>query len=391
MGDVKDSDDLNNCSTISGESRDLRDRISGLEDFAAHWEHDVELPHQMSFGGWQMADEGHPAGSGLPAYRLVHKMIRTIPLPSIEVDLGRLMMRISNKGVTIGEPIFENALPARREGEFLVPEWGEIVDDGAGGSKYSYTPSNEIKVRARQEQLESANIVEILCQVPEGTGGSHSEQLAAGRAEVAPLTAALDLIFGQRFLGPVLTEEVGSVFEDWHWNRKLGGRSVGIEAQARLERLHPSDFVEKFEPFISRLSDLQDEEFQRARIASQWYWRAEGEADNVLSYIGYWLVVEALELDENSSNINPVKDSVASVLDVARSDISDRTGRLYGIRNKLLHGKRRRVDGESVRRVSILATALLESHLMGTVSPERLELLRTALVSPSTQLAEADD
>lgn len=102
------------------------------------------------------------------------------------------------------------------------------------------------------------------------------------------------------------------MFEDWHWNRKLGGRSVAIESQARQEHLDGHTFVKRVGPAIDRLLDFDAERRQRVRVASQWYWRAEGEADNVIRFVGYWLVVEALELGENA-NIGPLKRNIATM------------------------------------------------------------------------------
>ncbi len=199
---------------------------------------------------------------------------------------------------------------------------------------------------------------------------------------VAPLTAVLDLLFGERLLGPILTEEVGAVFEDWHWNRKLGGRSVATESQARQEHLDGRMFVERVGPAIDRLLQFNDEQRQRVRVASQWYWRAESEADNVIRFVGYWLVLEALELGEKA-NIGPLKSNIAKLLTVEKSAVTEQVGRLYGLRNKLLHGKQRVVTNEDVERVRALAVALLESHTLGKVSSGRLAALHDAL-SPSS-------
>jgi hypothetical protein len=38
-----------------------------------------------------------------------------------------------------------------------------------------------------------------------------------------------DVRFGPRVLGVVLTEEAGKVFDDWHFNRRLGSDQIGHE------------------------------------------------------------------------------------------------------------------------------------------------------------------
>lgn len=358
---------------------EFRGNVTGLQNFRDSWKQNVDVPHQMVFSGWQMVDENHPVETGAPGYRLVHKTIRKVPFPMVELSFGTLLLRFTNGEVTVGEPLIESGLQARRAGEFLIPEWGEIRADENSTHGYHFQPGQQINFRANQQTFPPGNFVEILCQLGEDVGSTYAEQVAAGRALVAPLTTMLDMFYGERLLGPVLTEEVGELFADWHWNRKLGGRSVGLESQARIDLVDGNQFINNIGPAVDRfLDDLDEEVHQRVRIASQWYWQAEGEPDEVLRFVGYWLVVEALELGENS-NISPVKEKVANLLGVTKAEITDQVGLLYSKRNKLLHGKLRVTTVGDVTRVRALATTLLESHLLGKVSPERQAALRDAM------------
>lgn len=353
-------------------------RAFGLEEFSKRWQQNTDVPELMKFSGWQMSDADHPAGDGTPAYRLVHKTIRMIPFPAIVVDLGDILLRIKNGEVTTGKPVYEHALPWRREGEFINPEWGRLDTQIHDKINYVGSESHHIHARAHQETLPSGNYVEILCKLSAVAQDDYHDQLSEGRARVAAITAAMDLEFGPRLLGPILTEEIGNVFDDWHWNRRLDGASIGVESQTRIEQFHFESFHKKFEPIIRRLSTDNEEHYQRCRIASQWYWRAEREPDRVVQFISYWLIVEALELDENA-NINPIKESVAKLLNVTKNEISGQIGRLYGKRNRLLHGKQRYIDQDALRQVRILAGVLLEEHLLGLVSGLRLQELRTVV------------
>lgn len=363
---------------IDAQTGEFRGNVTGLKNFTETWEHNVAMPHQMTMSGWQMVDDDHPVETGKPGFRLVHKTIRTIPFPMATVDFGTLRLAFTNGEVTVGEPVIRSGLAARRTGEFLVPEWGQIVLNKDGSHGYDFQPNPLIDFVAHQETFPPGNYVEILCELPAGVGDSYAEQLAAGRAAIAPLTALLDMKYGPRLLGPILTEEVGELFPDWHWNRKLGGRSVGLESQASLEPIDGNTFIQTVGEAVDRFGDLSDETRQRARIASQWYWQAEREPDNVLRFAGYWLVIEALELGENA-NISPVKNKVARILDAAKADVTEQVGQIYNKRNKLLHGKLRTATDEDVDRVRALATTLLEVHLFDEASTERLAELRQAL------------
>jgi hypothetical protein len=130
---------------------------------------------------------------------------------------------------------------------------------------------------------------------------------------------------------------------------------------------------------FEKQGERDDEDRGRLRIASQWYWRADADGDPVMRFLGYWLCVEALELSD-SANISPVKRRVASLLQVEQARIATGVGRLYGLRSSLAHGKVRHVNAESLDDVMGLAVPLLESRLLGTVSPSNAALLANAVL-----------
>jgi hypothetical protein len=359
----------------------LRDELQGLDEFIQQWQHNVEIPHEMKFSGWQMADDEHIAGTGIPAYRLVRKTIRTVVFPQVTMTFPNLLIRLANGAVTWGEPRFNGTLLGRAFGTYLLPEWGAVEIDG-DNAKYTGRPNVNVNIEGHQESTPDTNYVELLYHLPDGHGQEYGEMVAAGRAGLAPLTAMLDFMFGERLLGPVLTEEVGEVFNDWHWNRLFGGRTVSMESQARFEMVDGRAFCDHVWKAIERELDLDPVKQTRLRIASQWYWSADAEPDAVQRYISYWLCVEALEVKGKSTDIAPVKKSVAKLLGVDQSLVSDGVGRLYGIRGSLVHGSIRETPPGALDRVRALACALLEMHSLGVVTDARLESLRAAVLAP---------
>lgn len=349
--------------------------VTGLDEWAEHWPIYPELPSRVTFEAWQMADEAHPVGGGQPGYRIVHKTIRTVPYPVLDVDMGNLRLRFGNGQVVRGEPRFSNALADRRVGEWLVPQWGSL-DLEAG----TYTPriDRTVQMDAHQDTTPPCNFVELLYSFDTHEDRSFAQALAEGRARTAPLTAGLDLAFGERLLGPVLTEEVGELFPDGHWNRRLGGRTVAMEGQAELRQLHAHGIMQLVDVLVSRQVERKESERQRLRVASRWYWHADTEAEPVLKFIAYWTAIESLELGQNT-NITPVKAAVARLLDVDRNLIAAQVGRVYGVRNRLLHGIERAASDHDLTTVRCIAESLLEEQLLGTVSPDRLERLRASL------------
>lgn len=353
-----------------------RSHVHGLDEFAASWPTDTELPEPMIFAGWQMSDEEHPAGEGRRGYRIVFKTIRTVADPALTIEGPNFRIKISNGAVTWGEPRYTTAIPARRSGEWLVPEWGTLSETGAE-SIYEPQEPPTISMEAHQETTPDCNHVELLLILDGELTADYGEQLTLGRARVAPMTAALDLLCGERIIGPVMTEEIGTIFDDWHWNRSLGGRAVFWERQARLKRLDTAGLVDAFLPYLKRHKEKSSEELNRVRVASQWYWTSEREADPVLKFIGYWLSLEALELSQNS-NIAPIKRVTAEVLNVDRAVIAEQIGRVYGHRNRVLHGESRSVEPEVLQAARALTMVLLERHLLGAPTPDSIEDLRAA-------------
>ncbi|MFD6141774.1 hypothetical protein [Promicromonospora sp. NPDC060271] len=361
----------------------LRSEIQGLDEWVENWPVNTDLPSAMTFSAWQGPDENHAIGDGDPGYRIVYKTIRTATVPMLNVNGGNLRISIQNGPVNWGEPRFTNALPGRREGDWLVPQWGTLHLTGERRG-YEALVDRSVEVEAHTETTPSANYVEVLYNLG-AENGSHtfSEKMALGRAATAPLTAALDLVYGERLLGAVLTEEVGEVFPDWHWNRLLGGRNVAMEAQARFESLDAHAVASTLDSANKLQAVRDDEQRARLRIAAQWYWRADRDADTPLRFLSYWLCIEALELAGNEYRITPIKAAVAAVLGVQDSDVALGVVRISNLRNKIAHGKVRDVSAGDIERVRSVAEALLEARLLGTISDARRASLRAAVLDPS--------
>lgn len=353
--------------------------VHGLDEFAEAWEHQVETPSAMTFEGWQMADDEHPPGGGRPAYRLVYKTLRTIVIPEVKLQMPNLHVNFVNGDVTVGRPIFHGTLGSRKPGHFIVPEWGSVTSDDGNGLRYEFAVNRNVEVQAAQETYPSCNYIEVLYVLNDGVSSTYEDSLSAGRAGIAPFTAMLDLAYGERLLGPVLTEEVGEVFDDWHWNRRLGGRSVALESQANMKLVSGHELSDSLEAAVDRQLGLTEESRASLRVATQWYWEAESQSDPGLGFASYWLVLEALELGQNS-NIRPLRIAFSEMLDCDENELRAPIGRLYGQRSALLHGDVRAVDENQVGRIRKLAAGLLHKHLFGVVPDGRVKEVREVLL-----------
>lgn len=354
------------------------DVISGFDEFFAGWGQRVPDPEAVMFEGWQQVDEAHPAGAGQVGYRIVHKTIRTVTFPAVDFSTPNMRVRMANGPINSGTPRFTGALPEREPGHFLKPEWGEIAEAPSGGAAYHAQPDMRIHVDGHEDVTPPGNYVEVLYAVPENTSGDFASTIAAGRAGVAPLLVALEMQYGPRLLGPVLTEEAGALFPDGHWNRRLGGRYIRLESQANMQMIPAQIGMGFLAEMLQRQLRRTDEQRRRTRIASQWYLRGSSEPDLTIRYISYWLVLEALELDENS-NIAPLRTAIATLLGIEPTAIGDRLGRLYSRRSKLVHGAMREVTETEVADVRAIAVALLEWHSLARLSPANKQALTDAL------------
>lgn len=355
-----------------------RDSLTGLDDWIANWAQNPRLPSAVSFTGWQGVDDEHPVGDGHAGYRIIYKTIRTVVLPEVSWSAVNVMVRLLNSPMTWGEARYTNAVRHRRENEWLVPQWGELQ---RRGNQFAYAANLDptVAMEAHEETTPSGNFVEILYQLPDAANLGYMQKLALGRARTAPLTAAMDLIWGERLIGPVFTEEVGEVYSDWHWNRLIGGPTVLWEGQARLGVQDGREIAEALNLFNTIFGEHSEDERARLRVAAQWYWRADSDTDRVMKFLGYWLCSEACTLDTGEWNIRALKTALAAILDTSVSEISAAVGRIYSSRSLIAHGKNLAVDDHTLEAGKAIAEALLSRRLHGRVSPERVSALRSSL------------
>jgi hypothetical protein len=229
------------------------------------------------------------------------------------------------------------------------------------------------------------NYVEILYVLNDDVASKdHYGKLSAAQAAVAPLLASLDLTFGARLLGVRITEEIGEVFDDWHWNRRLDGPTVALEAQADLAFIEAQAGLGQIRAIFEANAGRSLEHRSRLRIASQWYWRADAETDPVQKFIAFWLVIEALEMD--GPNIAPVKQVVQSLTGDDSVPVAAAIGRLHGLRSRLVHGKQDAVSSVQLGAVEAVSLALLERHLLGVLTDNRKSALRQAVQDASSAI-----
>ena len=231
----------------------------------------------------------------------------------------------------------------------------------------------------RQEDIEAVFFVEFVLHTTEDTA---ERRLAEGRRRLGYLKTLIELSFGPRVLGALLTEELGEVFPDGHFNRNLNSEQVGNEWQMDLAAVTADQIKEWARHPLGTLALRSPEDRERISLACDWYWRSTETADLVTEYLELWFVVEALAMP-NTTDIRPVRERLAAAFGGDQADWGDLVGRHFGRRSKLVHGQaRREIDESHVQGLRDLVLALLELEF-GLENVERANQLRAVAGLPS--------
>ena len=323
-------------------------------------------PYRMS--GWQNVDVDHPADTGHPGYRVAYKTLKLMPTQDIEMLWPNLRVRFAVGTLNRGGVRTPDGVPTREPQHRVVPEYGMRIQEPDGRARYVGCPDRRLTFSAWEENTSGVIYVEFIYRLRDDADTDADSVRRIGRAAVAPAKTILDLLHGPRLLGLPLLEEIGEVFEDWHWNRRLDSVALATELQLRPRVVDSATFLAQVQPAMGRNQAMTETDRARFRLASQWYWLADAQADPVNRFIQYWLVVESLEMP--TTNISPVKARLAEI-------IGDSTGTasFVGIRGKLVHGNSSDVTTDELDRVRVLARVLLSSRI-GNAMPADVERIR---------------
>jgi hypothetical protein len=330
-----------------------------------------DFPDFFSMSGWQRSDDEHPPGSGIPAYRIVYKTLKTY-LPAIQMTWPNLTLRAGHGDVDRGSVLLGEAMQLRREHRWILPQPGDVEIDGDAAT-FRPRETKNFEFRAWEEQVEGVFFVELILYTTEE---SPDRRMAEGRRRLGYLKTLIELSLGPRVLGALLTEELGEVFPDGHFNRNLQSEQVANEWQMDLAAIE--DAKEWARHPLGTLITRPPEDRERLSLACDWYWRSTETADLVTEYLELWFVVEALAMPD-TTDVRPVRERLAAAFGGNQSDWSELVGRHCGRRSNLVHGQaRREVNETDVEGLRDLVQALLELEF-GIENDERANRLRSAV------------
>jgi hypothetical protein len=190
---------------------------------------------------------------------------------------------------------------------------------------------------------------------------------------VVSLKTFVDLKFGDRLLGVPLVEEIGEVFEDWHWNRQLAPDFVATEQQLTYSVVTADAFAQANGKRYEDALAMTEPERLRFRVASQWYWRADAETDPVTRFIQLWLVVESLEMFRQKL-VAVTKRLMALIGE--RDEVRQLVVRLYKVRNDLVHGEFAMPASEDLEKMDAVARLLLKARIGEASASNELERIQ---------------
>lgn len=335
-------------------------------------------PEWLRTSGWQRVDKSHPPGAGRPAYRVVYKTLRyIIPLSSFEWPNLRINTGLGT--VDRGGMLLPGTLAARQRGHWLLPESGTLVEEG-GHVRYEPRINMHYEFKAWEESLADIFFVEFILET---TSESPEERLVEGRRRLAPLLTQFDLRFGPRVLGLKLTEELGEIFGDGHFNRELVSALIGAESQYDVAGVEGGEFLDVMKRDINRLMEKTPTELDRIRLACDWYWTAIHASNPVDEYLALWFVIEAMAMP-NTANVRPVRELLAREVGGSPSDWREYVGRLAGHRGALVHGNEPRgVSDDQLADLRELVEAILQIELSELDATRRSRLEARVRRAPS--------
>jgi hypothetical protein len=329
-----------------------------------------DLPDLLVTSGWQDSDDEHPPGEGTPAYRVVYKSLKTF-LPEFEMFWPNLVMRTGHGGVRRGGIRLDDVLPLRREGHWLLPQPGATVIEGQT-MRFEPTETKNYQFKAWQEEVEGLFFVEFVLHT---TTDKPDRRLEEGRGGLARIKTFVELKFGPRVLGALVTEGLGEVFPDGHFNQSLQSDAVGNEWQMDLTAVTQDELKVWAETILGPHQERPEEEQQRVRLACDWYWRSTQTSDLVTEYLELWFVVEVIAMPD-TTNVRPVRERLAEVFGGSEGEWKDFVGKHVSRRSKLVHGNaKREVEEPDVESLRDLVQALLE-HEFGIANAQRGDSLR---------------
>jgi hypothetical protein len=320
---------------------------------------------------WQRSSPQHPGGTGKQGYRVIYKTLKLIPIPTINLSVANLRVRMVVEKVEAGGVrVKGETFPTLYPNNLLLPEQIEIERDGKTITFHGKT-NMHWHFEPYEEELPMYGIVELFLEMDEE---NEDNFLSEGRRRISPILAILDLVFGERLIGSLITEEIVELFPDGHWNRKVISPLVGSESQLDMMKIEVSQ-IEQMKISVEALGKLGDVEWKKVALAADWFWKSERKSerksDAIDKFIELWICLEALEMSD--TDIKPISEKLATITTENYDFWKKPIGRLFGKRSDLVHGKSNEIEKNEVVILRGIVKILLANTLGKVEDPDLVQ------------------
>jgi len=311
----------------------------------------------LQASSWQRSDQQHPSGTGNLGYRAVYKTLKLIPFPAVNLSWSNSSVRMVVENVEFGGfNVKGNTIPSIFPNKLLLPEYIEISRDG-NSIKYHGETNMKWEFEPYMKEFPMSGIVEMLLELE---NPNEKDIISEGRRRVSPILTILDLVYGERLIGALLTEEIVELFPDGHWNRKIISPLVGSESQLDMKGIENSQ-IEQMKKSIETYQDLEESNRKNIALATDWFWKSERETDQIDRFIQLWVCLEALGMP--TTNIKPISEQLAVATTEDYNFWKEPVGRLFGRRSDLVHGNSNEVNEYETIILRGIAKILLANKL----------------------------
>ncbi|MCW2960813.1 MAG: hypothetical protein JWM90_1200 [Thermoleophilia bacterium] len=330
-----------------------------------------QQPSYYQSSGWQGSDELHPPGDGAPAYRVVFKTLK-VAFEAQEVRGPNFVIRFAHGNVQRGGMTLGGAMPGRSFNQAILASEA-LFRTSADGVFVDFRPVGDYEFNGWEDTVDNVFYAEFILAT-EAT--SAQGRIAEGQRRLASLKSMIDLRFGTRVLGVPLTEEVGELFGDGHFNRQIHSGELGGEHELDPHEISAADLMAAFDAHAAIRDGLGGKARRAFDVACEWYWTSIHEDDPVVAYIGLHVALEAV--------VGTQKHAARELSRVTGKDEACCRQSLTEYkrhRNALVHGARggaRDIEKGYLTSMRVVVEALLSDRL-GVLDDARTKLAAQAM------------
>jgi hypothetical protein len=206
---------------------------------------------------------------------------------------------------------------------------------------------------------------------------THESLLRYGRDVTIGLRGWLESRGAATGIDSVLFEEVGEFFEDGHWNRQAGLRTVRSELTYPLGDALPSQ--ESAGNALDQVLGLEPEAARRLNLGTNWLNAAQQTAVLDAKIVADWCAIEHFAGAIGLEAAERVAELLGPLIGADPTSLREEISRIYGARNQVVHSIGPSLSLGAVISAAYVAEALREILVSGQLTQSSPDSIRTIL------------